>query len=195
MNILTRGTFFPDVNQYIDNIIIGPAPGLAAQGPSKNTVTGVPWTKLENRVSLPPGPDLNVARNDPVLSELLSGSFLTVVSRTQWQNGTVTAQPFDLNTLERHEIFFRVQPLDANNLFLIPDDRLEAPSLMLPVLAVPWRVGVLKLALAGDGLTWSTVVAGACSGVTGDCAPGPPTGCCAWRRGQDGAGAGWVCCC
>jgi hypothetical protein len=66
---------------------------------------------------------------------------------------------------------------------------------MLQVLAVPWHVGVLKLGFAGDGLRWSAVVTGSCSGVTGDCVPSPPGGCCEWREGLDGAGEGWVCCC
>ena len=190
MNILTQAAFTVDVSLYIDD-----------RSPEDffTRAARVPWGELQDRIEWPPYVNIErdwlaEAHNDPALSQLLSRCFLAVVSRPQWDRRTAVVLPFDLESLERHEIFLRVRSAGGNALFLIPDDGLETPSIMLQVMVMPERVGVLKFVSGGAGIKWTAVVTGPCDGVTGDCDPGPG-GCCGWREGQDGAGQGWVCSC
>lgn len=104
-----------------------------------------------------------------------------------------TPQALISSHLNRMRSFSRVRELE-NVVLLVPDDRLESPSLMLQILAVPGRVDILKVRSGGGGLRWTLSAIGSCNGASGDCAPGPQ-GCCGWHWDQDDASDGWVCRC
>jgi hypothetical protein len=191
MNLLTREDLAISVNAATNMRDYLSSNGALVEGALQDTVRGVPSSKLLSQTSYDATEERVSQLGDYVLIDLLHASFVTVVHQSQWESMTAIARPFDLESLAPHEIFLRIKTLDDDNFLLLPDDRLEVPSLMFQALVTAGRVGVLKLELAGDTLRWSTVNTGTCSGLTGSCEPNPP---CQWRYGQDGAGVGWVCC-
>jgi hypothetical protein len=187
MNLLTREDLTIGVNAGINMSDYR----LSYDGGLEDTVRGVPSSELLSQTSYDAVEERVSQLGDYRLRDLLHKSFVTVVPQKRLGYMTEIGRPFDLESLAPHEIFLRIKTLDDDNFLLLPDDHLEAPSLMFQALVTPGRVGVLKLELAEDTLRWSTLNAGSCSGLTGGCEPSPP---CQWRYGQDGAGVGWVCC-